>query len=347
MKKLVIVIAIVFGLLVGVGICAFVVLSQWTCCAIQPVVRLELATEKSDGTTQLLLSTTADNLVAWQAFDEKNSLIATMPTVFEKQANTYFWQVNIPANTKRIALMMPQSVPSDIVISSAVPSWQALDAPNQIGFERVLVIMLEPGNGTNSQDTEVLLSTTDDLLGVLHLYDMNNQRIDSIDVAFVWDVVSTRYTWQVTLAPEVNRILFQLRDRPDALIQVQSTKFGWLEDPLQIGFYRGQLPVVMLMSVIERTDAQVDLRFEASEAVFDMLQLTTLDGTIMTVPATFVPSENTQGFVLQVTAPANIDRIIVVPVLSESRRVVVSSNVSYWDEVSDGDGVGFVISPYP
>jgi hypothetical protein len=347
MKRLVIVIAIVFGVLVVVGICAFVVLSQWTCCALQPTVRIELATDQIDGTTKILVSTTIDNLEELQAFDANGVLISTIPTAFEKQVNTYFWQVDIPAKTQRIEFVMPQPIPPDIAESSDALSWQALDAPNQIGFERVLTITLEPVNWTNAQDTAVLFSTTDEIFGVLHLYDLNNQRKDSIDTAFVWNAEVNGYIWEIALEPEVNQILFQLRDIRDTPIRVQSMKSGWLADSLQVGFYRGQLPLVMLASVIKQADEQVELYFEASEAVFDVLQLTMLDGTVMTIPATFVPTNNTQGFELRVTVPADIDRIVFVPVSSESRRVVVSSNVTYWDEMGIGDSVGFFKSPYP
>ncbi|MFZ9859127.1 MAG: hypothetical protein ACO3F2_12435 [Roseiflexaceae bacterium] len=346
MKRLIFVIAIVVGTLVGVGICALVVLSQWNCCALQPTVRIDAATDQIDGTTKILVSTTIENLEELQAFDANDVLIATIPTAFEKQVNTYFWQVDIPAKTQRIEFVMPQPIPPDIVESSDAPSWQALDAPNQIGFERVLTITLEPVNWTNAQDTAVLFSTTDEIFGVLHLYDANNQRRDSIDTAFVWDAELMRYTWQVELASDVDRILFQLRDTRDTPIRGQSTKLGWLAESLQVGFYRGQLPLVILTSMTERTDGQVDIYFEASEAVFDVLQLT-FDGTVMTVPASFEPTENTQGFALQVTVPADIDSIVLVPVSSESRRVVVSSNVAYWDELGIGDGIGFFKSPYP
>lgn len=348
MKRIAIVVASIVGVLLGLGVCVVVVFSQISCCAIQPSIYLETATDQADGTTQILFSTTIDNIQELQAFDENGVLITTIPTVFEKQVNTYFWQVHIPTNTQRIEFIIPQPIPAGIEMQSDAPSWRQIETPNQIGFERALTITLEPISWEDDQDAAVRLAITDNASGLLHLYDVNDRRIASLDTAFVWDAEAKRYIWEITVAPEVDRMLLQLNDMRDRSVYVLSTKSGWLEEPTQVGFFRGEQPWVLLTSIGEPEGEFTEFRFESTEAVFDSVQLIKIDDTVIaTLPATFVPAEGTQGFALRIKVPSDTYRIVFVPVQSEFRRVIVSSNVSYWDTITVGDDIGFINSPYP
>jgi hypothetical protein len=348
MKRILVVLASVIGVLMVIGICALIAISQIPCCAIQPSIYLQTATDQADGTTQILFSTTIDDIQELQAFDANDVLITAIPTAFEEQLNTYFWQVQIPTNTQRIAFVIPQPIPAGIEMQSDVPSWRKIETPNQIGFERALTITLEPVRWEDDQDAAVRLSMTENASGLLHLYDVNDRRIASLDTAFVWDADANRYIWEITLAPEVDRMHLQLNDLRDRSVYVLSMKSGWLEEPTPVGFFRGEQPWVILTSVGEPEGEFTEFRFESTEAVFDSVQLIKIDDTVITtLPATFVPAEGTQGFELRINVPLDTYRIVFVPVQSEFRRIMVTSDVSYWDTITVGDEIGFINSPYP
>jgi len=347
MKRIVMVLAIVFAVFVGVGICTLVVFSQIPCCAIQQTIDLTLAKDHADGTTRIMIVTTFAGINELRAFDANGVLLATVPTVFEKDGNSYAWQTTISVDIQRVELVT-DDVPQGIEVRSAVSGWRALDISTSIGFERVLMVRLDSTSGESEYDATVRISTTYDVFRQLDLYDVHNQIIASIVPDFVWDAESDEYRWELTLAPEVARIVLQPRDVLNAVIDVYSMKAGWLEDNQGIGFYRGERPLLMLLSAIEREGELIELHFEASEAVFDALQLTASDGTVLTtIPTKFVPANDVAGFGWKVTIPSNVYRIVFIPVQSELRQVLVASNVRYWQETHNGDNVGFINTPYP
>lgn len=345
MKRILVVLASVIGVLVVIGICAFVAISQIPCCAIQPKVYLETVTDNTDGTTALMISMTFDDVDELHAFDANGVLIATIPAAFEQKDNShsYDWQISVPRDTQRIELAMSESLPYGIEVESSLPQWQTLDVTTTIGFERVLALRLEVINWENEQEAMTQLTTSYDAFSQLYLYDENEQRIASIDTAFVWDTKSNEYQWQLEIAPEVHRIELQPRGALKMTTDIYTAKPGWLEDEQRIGFFRGVRPLLMLTSVSE----QMEFRFEASQAVFAQIVVMQSDGIVIaTIPVAFEPGTQTQKYQWRVTLPENTDRVVFVPVPSETRRMVLLSDDPDWNVITIGDDIGFIYSPY-
>ena len=132
LKRIIIaVVVIVFG----VFIVLVAALMTVPCCALQPVVRLEHATRQANGTTLIRLSTTIDDLQELQLFDRQGNLVDTIPTAFEKEVNTYYWETFIPADIQRIVLVT-SAIPTDLVVEERSPDWRTLDVPSKIAKEK-------------------------------------------------------------------------------------------------------------------------------------------------------------------------------------------------------------------
>lgn len=342
MKRILVVIAMLIGVLVIIGICALVVISQ-TCCALQPKVYFKIAPDTTDSTTELTISTTFDGVDELRAFDANGVLIATIPTAFEKKDNSraYEWQTTIPRDTQRVELSMTE-IPQGLEVEPSVPQWRAREVTTKIELERVLAVRLEAINWENEHEAMMRLTTTYDAFRQIHLYDTDDRRIESIDTAFVWDEKSSTYQWQIDIAPEVARIELQPREALQIATDIYTAKPGWLEDQQRIGFFRGVRPLLMLTSVSE----QMEFRFEASQAVFEKIVVMQSDDTVIaTIPVAFEPGTQTQNFEWRVTLPENTDRVVFVPVLSETRRMVLVSDDPDWNVITVGDDIGFIYSP--
>jgi hypothetical protein len=342
MNRIGIIIASIVAVLLGLGMCAVVAIPQMSCCAIQPTVHLDFATDQAD-TTQVMISMTFDGVDELRAFDANGVLITTIPAVFDTQANTYLWQTTIPRATQRVELSMTEPIPQGLEIHSYVPQWQILDATTQIGFERVLAVLLDSNHVGDQQNTMIQLSTSYDVFSQLHLYDTNEQRIESIDTAFVWDVESNTDVWEFPIDSEIARIELQPRNALKIAKDVYTTTPGWVEDYQRIGFFRGARPLLLLTSVSER----MEFRFEASQSVFAQIVVMQSDGTVIaTIPVAFEPGSQTQNYQWRVTLPENTYRVVFVPVPSETRRMVLLSDAPDWNVITVGDDIGFIYSPY-
>lgn len=345
-RVLLFVVSIVAGGAIIAGLCIVLVLALWPCCAIEPTVTLESVTPNADGTIQILISTTMDDVDTLQVFDQRGLVIATQSTAFEKQVNTYFWQTTIPGNAQQITLSTASPLPAGVVAKTNVTDWLARDEPDTIGFERAVIVRLEPVDWANPRDDLVRLTTTEDVFGQLHLYDATETRIDSIDTAFLWDATGQRFVWELTLANTVEYVQLQLRTPIATMIDVQSEVRGWLRQPQELGFVRGKLPILLLVSTTELDDGRIEMYFEATEPVFELMHITDLAGVIETTqPTAFEAGDETLRYKWQVIIPNDAQRLVFVPVQSEWRRVIVSSNVSSWNEITVENDVGFIRLP--
>lgn len=342
MKRVLLFVSIVVGGVIVVGICVVLALAMWPCCALQPEVRLELATPHTDGTTQIVVSTTIDNLQELHAFDVQGNLIATIPTAFEKQVNTYYWETTIPATAQQIVLLMSQPLPVGLVVAANVPDWRALDATQTIGFVRTLAVRLEPVDWVNPRAATVRLMATEDAFAYLYLYDATAQCIDTMETAFQWDDAANQFVWEMTIADDVAQMELHPRNPIETRIDIQSVVPGWLRANTGLGFVRGELPLLSLDAAIVLDDGRTELRFVASESVFDQMYVTKLDDSIIaTFSPMFVEADDARGVVWQVTIPHDAARVVFVPVQSESRPIVVDSNVSIWQSITVGSDIGF------
>ena len=343
LKRIIIVVMVgvvgLFGLFV-------VVLFTTPCCALQPVVTLESATQNADGTIQILLSTTIDDLDELQIIDTQENVIETQLTAFEKQVNTYFWQTTIPGNAQQIRVSTASSLPVGVVVEANVPDWQALDVTYAIGFVRTLAVRLEPDDWSNPRAATMQLTSTEDAFAYLYLYDATGRRIDTMETAFQWDDEANQFIWQIIIADDVTQMELHPRNPIDMRIDIQSVTLGWLQANTGIGFVRGELPLLLLDSAIVLDDGRTTLRFVASEPVFDQMYVTKIDDAII---ATFLPAfvevDDAHGLVWQVTIPNDVERVVFVPVESESRSIVVDSNVSVWKNITTGSDIGFIRVP--
>lgn len=323
-----------------------VVLFTTPCCALQPVVTLESATRNADGTIQILLSTTIDDLDELRVFDQQGNVIETKSTAFEKQVNTYFWQTTIPGHAQQITISTASSLPVGVVVEANVPDWRSGDATDVIRFERAVTVRLTPGDSTNPRGAMLRLTTTEDAFDQLHLYNQQGTRVDSIDTAFVWDAETYQFVWEFMVADDNVQMRLQLRDPLDTSVYVESVADGWLSLNKGIGFERGALPVIRLVTEIARKGEGTELHFVASEPVFDWLYVTEMDGTIVeTMPMVFVPTDDQREYTWHVVISSYAERLVVVPVKSESRDILVMSNVATWKEMRVESEIGYVRAP--
>jgi hypothetical protein len=346
MKRVLLFVSIVVGGVIVVGICVVLALAMWPCCALQPEVRLDVATLHADGTLHIVVSTTVDDLQELHAFDVQGNLIATIPTAFEKQVNTYYWETTIPATAQQIVLLMAQPLPAGLIVEANVPDWQALDVTNTIGFVRTLTVRLEPVDWSNPRAATVQLTSTEDVFAQLHLYDAMKRQVDSLESSFTWDDEAKRFIWEITIADDVTQMELHPRNPIEMRIDIQSVTSGWLQANTGIGFVRGELPLLLLDSAIVLDDGRTTLRFVASEPVFDQMYVTKRDDSIIaTYLPVFVQAGDINGLVWQVTIPNDAERVVFVPVESESRSIVVDSNVSVWKNITVGSDIGFIRVP--
>lgn len=345
-RVLLFVVSIVVGGAIIAGLCIVLVLALWPCCALQPEVRLELATPHADGAIQIVVSTTIDDVQELQAFDGQGNLIATIPTAFEKQVNTYYWETTIPATAQQIVLLMAQPLPAGLIVEANVPDWQALDVTYAIGFVRTLTVRLEPLDWSNPRAATMQLTSTEDAFAHLYLYDATGRRIDTMETAFQWDDEANQFIWKITIADDVTQMELHPRNPIETRIDIQSVTSGWLQVNTGIGFVRGELPLLLLDSAIVLDDGRITLRFVASEPVFDQMYVTKIDDAIIaTFSPAFVEVNDAHGFVWQVTIPNDAEYAIFVPMKSESRPVLVDSNVSMWRKITVGSDIGFIRQP--
>lgn len=112
--------------------CALFVLSQWSCCALQPSLDLDAADLQADGTTVVRFSTTMKDVPELQVLDGAGALIAVLPTEFEREVNTWHWQVAIPAGAQQLVFLFTER-PMDLVMTSNVATWQVIER-DVVGF---------------------------------------------------------------------------------------------------------------------------------------------------------------------------------------------------------------------
>lgn len=112
--------------------CALFVLSQWSCCALQPALDLDAADLQTDGTTLVRFSTTMKDVPELQVRDGAGALIAVVPTEFERDVNTWYWQVTIPAEARQLIFPLAERS-SDLVVTSTVATWQVIEG-SEVGF---------------------------------------------------------------------------------------------------------------------------------------------------------------------------------------------------------------------
>lgn len=345
LKRIVIAVVVV---VFGVFLVLVASLLTIPCCALKPEVRLELATRQANGTTLIRLSTTIDDLQELQLFDRQGNLVETIPTAFEKEVNTSYWETFIPAHIQRI-MLVTSSMRTDVAVEETAPDWRALDDTGAIGFEHVLGVVLFSVDAKESGKEVVRFTTSDNVFDTLHLYDAQNNQLNSIETAFTWDASRNWFVWEVTVPPEVAQMILHPRMPLEMTVEVQDLASGWLDSYEGIGFVRGELPMISLVSATARDDGQIEMIFEASELVLESMQLVRNDGTIeSTIAVDFVPNPlrlGPWGFVWKVVIPSDAYKLVFVPVSSHQRGVHATSIVATWNEITLGEEIGFIQQP--
>jgi hypothetical protein len=133
MKRLLKFLAILGGGLIILGICALVVLSQMSCCAIQPGFSLDTATTQPDGTMVLQFDTNIDDVPEFQIVDATGNRVTSVPTSFEREGRRWYWQITVPADTRKVRFPMDR-VPLSTEVTSHVDDWKATDPALVIEF---------------------------------------------------------------------------------------------------------------------------------------------------------------------------------------------------------------------
>ena len=133
MKRLLKVLAILGGVVLVLGICAVVVLSQMSCCAIQPWFSLDTATTQPDGTVVLHFETNIDDVPELHIIDATGNRVTSVPANFVRDGRRWYWQVAVPADTRKVRFPM-DSVQMDTQVTSHVDDWVAGDPSLSIEF---------------------------------------------------------------------------------------------------------------------------------------------------------------------------------------------------------------------
>ncbi len=112
--------------------CALFVLSQWSCCALQPSLDLDAADLQADGTTVVRFSTTMKDVPELLVLDDAGMPVDIIAPAFEREVNTWHWQVVIPAGAQQLVFLFTER-PTDLVMTSNVDTWQVIER-DVVGF---------------------------------------------------------------------------------------------------------------------------------------------------------------------------------------------------------------------
>lgn len=133
MKRVLKFLAILGGTVLILGLCALVVLSQIPCCAIQPWFSLDAATRQPDGTMVLQFDTNLEDVPEFQFIDATGNRVTSVPARFERDGRRWYWQITVPADTRKVRFPMDR-VQMDTQVSSHVDDWVASEPSMVIEF---------------------------------------------------------------------------------------------------------------------------------------------------------------------------------------------------------------------
>lgn len=106
--------------------CALFLLSQWSCCALQPTLDLQSADLQADGTTVVRFSTTIKDVPELLVLDDAGMPIDIITPAFAGEVNT------IPAGAQKLVFLFTER-PMSLVMTSKVDTWQVMES-DVVGF---------------------------------------------------------------------------------------------------------------------------------------------------------------------------------------------------------------------
>jgi|GEM_PF-2435246 len=112
--------------------CALFLWSQLPCCALQPTLDLQAADLQADGATVVRFWTTINDMPELLVLDDTGQPIDIIAPAFEREVNTWHWQVAIPAGAQKLVFLFTER-PMSLVMTSKVDTWQVMES-DVVGF---------------------------------------------------------------------------------------------------------------------------------------------------------------------------------------------------------------------